>query len=90
MYGKAVKCDVCDRIEIIRDFDLNTTFFDAGFEGWIRMTVNKPRDYGWTYRDPKYATTVDSVDCCSIDCAQKFLRTVHSSIPLPEGTEVSA
>lgn len=89
MYGKAVKCDVCERMEIIRDFDLNTTFFDAGFAGWIRVTVNKPRDYGWTFRDAKHATVTDSIDACSIDCAQKFLRECGKTIPVEEA-EVSA
>lgn len=90
MYGKAVKCDVCDRIEIVDSFDLNNTFFDAGFQGWIRVTVNQPRDYGWTFRNERFATTVTSIDACSIDCAQKFLRTVHSTVPLPAEAEVPA
>ena len=80
MYGKAVKCDVCDRVEIIQQFDFSTTYFDAGFAGWIRITVNSPRDYGWTFRDPKHATTVDSVDCCSLECARKYLRGVEDTI----------
>ena len=84
MYGKAVKCDVCDRVEIVKDFDIKTTFFDAGFAGWIRMTVNAPRDYGWRFHEAKYATTVDSVDCCSISCAREFLRTVLETIPADE------
>lgn len=90
MYGKALKCDVCDRIEIVNDFDHGTTFFDAGFRGWIRVTVNEPRDYCWTFRDAKHATVTNSIDACSIDCAQKFLRDVRSTIPLPEDTEVSS
>ena len=81
MYGKSVKCDVCDRMEFVDDFGLDTTFFDAGFAGWIRLTVNAPRDYGWSFREAKNATTVDSVDCCSIDCARKFLTTVLDTVP---------
>jgi hypothetical protein len=88
MYGKAVKCDICNRMEIINDFDMKTTFFDAGFAGWIRMTVNAPRDYGWTFREPKFATTVDSVDCCSLDCARNFLRTVGDTVPADVPAEV--
>lgn len=88
MYGKAVKCDVCDRVEIINEY-LNdkATFFDAGFEGWIRLTVNKPRDYGWSFRDPKFADTVDSVDCCSISCARDFLNKVHETVPADQPAE---
>lgn len=82
MYGKSVKCDVCERQEFINDFFVDReTFFDAGFEGWIRLTVNKPRDYGWSFRDPKFATTVNSVDCCSLDCARKYLYTVQATVP---------
>lgn len=84
MYCKAVKCDICDRIDIVDSFGLDTTFFDAGFAGWIRITVNAPRDYGWTFRDPKFATTVDSVDCCSISCARDYLRKVSDSVPAEE------
>ena len=83
MYGKAVKCDVCDRVDLIDQW-LDTTFFDSGFRGWIRVTVNEPRDYGWNFRDARHATTVNSVDCCSIDCANKFLRQVRDTIPLTE------
>ena len=90
MFGKAIKCDVCERMEIVREFDLNTTFFDAGFAGWIRITVNAPRDYGWSFRDPKFATTVDSVDCCSLGCAQKFLWKVRDTVPADEPAEAQA
>lgn len=89
MYGKAIKCDVCDKVEIVNDFDHSTTYFDAGFRGWIRITVNQPRDCGWRTSDDRYATTVDSIDACSIDCTQKFLRECHKTIPLP-GAEASA
>lgn len=82
MYGKAVKCDMCDRIDIVDSWE-NTTFFDAGFRGWVRVTVNEPRDYGWAM-SPRNATSVNSVDCCSIDCAQKFLRECHKTIPVEE------
>lgn len=82
MYGKSVKCDVCDRIEIVDEWITDrATFFDAGFEGWIRLTVNRPRDYGWNFREPKHATIVNSVDCCSISCAADYLRTVRDSVP---------
>lgn len=89
MYGKAIKCDVCDKVEIINDFDHGTTFFDAGFRGWARITVNEPRDYGWRHSEARHATTVDSIDACSIDCAQKFLRDCSRTIPIVS-TEVSA
>lgn len=82
MYGRAIQCDVCDRMEIVDEW--RETFFDAGFRGWIRVTVNEPRDYGWTFRDAKHATTVTSIDACSIDCAQKFLRETHKTIPVDE------
>ena len=82
MYGKSIKCDRCDRHDFINDYGNDrATFFDAGFDGWIRLTVNKPRDYGWTFRDPKFATVVDSVDLCSISCAQDYLRDVRNTVP---------
>lgn len=87
MYGKAIKCDVCDRVEIVDAWD--QTFFDAGFRGWVRVTVNEPRDYGWTFRSEKFATVVNSIDACSIDCAQKFLRETARTVPADEA-EVSA
>lgn len=81
MYGKAVKCDMCDRIEIIDSWE-NTTFFDAGFRGWVRITVNEPRDYGWPSRTAKHATEVNSVDCCSIACANDYLYKVRETVPV--------
>lgn len=89
MYGKAIKCDVCARVEVIDQW-IDSTFFDAGFRGWIRVTVNEPRDYGWTFRQERFATVVNSIDACSIDCAQKFLRETHKTVPADVDAEVSA
>ena len=88
MYGKALKCDMCDRIEIVDAWD--QTFFDAGFRGWVRVTVNEPRDYGWVFREEKHATTITSIDACSLDCAQKFLRECGKTVPSDDTAETPA
>lgn len=81
MYGSAIKCDQCDRIDYNPD---NGGSFDSGFFGWIRMSVNMPRDYGWTFRDPKHSSEVASADLCSIACARDFLRYVSDCVPQDE------
>lgn len=83
MYGKSVQCDMCGRIELIDTWS-NSTVFDSGFNGWIRLSVNKPRDYEWVWRDPKYATAVGTADCCSISCARRYLSDVHDTVPVDE------
>ena len=75
-YGKAVKCDICERVEIIDD---NMVSFMDGFDGWIRLAINKPRRYGWDTSGEK-ATVTDTFDCCSISCAQTVLYDAAKSI----------
>ena len=87
MYGRGVKCDVCGRVDIVEE--PNLPVFDAGFHGWVRVVINNPRDYGWTFREPKFAQMVEARDCCSLDCARKFLSEASATVPQEE-SEVSA
>ena len=85
MYGKAIKCDICQKIEYDPD---HGGFFDLGFTGWIRITANRPRDYNWSFNEPKYSSVSEAVDVCSIFCARDFLSYVRDCVPADSQEQV--
>lgn len=72
--GNQYRCDnpKCERTEFVTREDLG---FNEGPRGWIMMTMNEPRDYGWSFREAKHSPMVMSpADFCSIDCARQILQ----------------
>lgn len=88
MYGKGIKCDMCGRVEVIDGWS-DSKFFDAGFRGWIRISLNAPRDYGWSFREPMHSSMVKTADCCSIDCTTQLLREASGTLT-PSNAEEAA
>ncbi len=86
MYGRAMQCDVCDQIKMIpQEHDVYLVGATAAAPGWIRLHINRPLLDNYTYRTQSRSTIEVGVDCCTIDCAQKFLReAAASSIELPK------
>ena len=80
MYGRAMQCDVCDKIKMVpQEHDVYLVDGSAAAPGWIRLHINRPLLDNWTYKSPSRSTMEAAVDCCTIDCAQKFLRNAADS-----------
>lgn len=80
MYGKSVKCDKCGHTEFVPEFGSS---FDSGFEGWIRLMVNRPVQFRWV-TTLKSSSVADAVDLCSLGCAYDYLAYVTECIPQPQ------
>lgn len=81
MFGKSIKCDMCDHQEMLPEWPEHG--FGEEFPGWIRLGVNQPILYKWDhkYDDSPHSLLNDSFDCCSIGCAQDALRLAIDMIP---------
>lgn len=81
MYGKSIKCDMCDHQEMLPEWPDHA--FGEEFPGWIRIGVNQPIMYKFWHRDSTtpHSLLNDSFDCCSIGCAQDVLRLAIDMIP---------
>lgn len=73
MYGRALSCDVCGNIKMVSVED-DIYLVDAAIPGWIRVHANKPLEDNYTYKPQSQSNVVGAVDCCTISCAQKYLR----------------
>lgn len=81
MYGKSIKCDMCDYQEMLPEWPEHT--LGDEFPGWIRVGINQPIMYSFWRNDPlvKYSLLKDAFDCCSIRCAEKALYLAVDMIP---------
>lgn len=73
MYGRAMSCDVCGSIKMTT-LDDDVYLVDGAVHGWIRVHVNQPLVDNYTYHGPTQSYAIGSVDCCTILCAQNYLR----------------
>jgi hypothetical protein len=81
MIRKAIKCDRanCGVIDML-DPDQYQTYLDEGTaEGWIRLFINKPRNYGFV--DTQRSDAQGWYDVCSIGCATNVLHDARESVP---------
>lgn len=74
MYGRAMKCDICDTVKIV-DIDESVYLVDNTLDGWIRIHVNRPLQDRYTHRTQRRSNIVQSVDCCTLMCASNFIRS---------------
>lgn len=82
MYGRAMSCDVCGKIKMI-DIASDVYLVDAAANGWIVLHINQPLVDNWTYKGIYQSHRTASIDCCTIDCAQKYLReSAEDSSPI--------
>lgn len=86
MYGKAIKCDACDRLEMVNEWtDVHS---DLGVEGWIRMSINNPKEFSWTIEGKHtFARKQGHADLCSLSCARSYLRLVEATISQEDNEE---
>lgn len=73
MYGRAMSCDVCEAIKMVLQED-DVYLVDNALPGWVRLHLNQPIVDNWTYKGTYQSHRISSIDCCTIDCAQKYLR----------------
>lgn len=71
MYGRAMSCDVCEKVAMLTLAD-DVYPVDGTPRGWIRLTTNCPPLYGWS-KDGIYSPHNGAWDCCSIACAESVL-----------------
>lgn len=81
MYGKSIKCDLCNHQEMLPEWPDHS--LGEEIPGWIRVSLNQPLMYSWyhKYDDSKHSLLSDAFDCCSIGCAQDALRLAIDMIP---------
>ena len=81
MYGRAMKCDMCDHSEMLPSWPDHS--LGEEFPGWIRVSLNQPIMYSFWHGDPlaKHSLLNDAFDCCSIRCAEKVLTLAVDMIP---------
>ena len=81
MYGDAVKCDVCDRTEIVshKPWDVDEWGVPSG---WVHVTLNNPVDWRFAEK-PLKADMQGSLDCCSLSCAYAALGEAKSKVVTP-------
>lgn len=84
MYGKSIKCDMCDHSEMLPSWPEHS--LGEEFPGWIRISLNQPIMYTWyhKYDDAQHSLLTDAFDCCSIGCAQDVMRLAIDMIPTPQ------
>lgn len=73
MYGRAMSCDVCGTIKMTLPDD-DVYLVDGAVSGWIRMHINEPLVDNYTYKGITRSNRISSIDCCTINCAQQYLR----------------
>lgn len=73
MYGRAMKCDECGKIEMI-DMTADVYSVDGAVTGWIILNVNQPLEDNYTFRKRSRSNVTAVVDVCTIQCAQTYLR----------------
>jgi hypothetical protein len=81
MIRKANRCDRedCGDIHML-DPDEYQTYLDEGTaEGWVRLFINKPRNYAFT--DTQRSEAQGWYDVCSIGCATSVLYEARESVP---------
>ena len=79
MYGKAIKCDMCQTTEILPEWPEHG--LTDMFPGWVRVHINAPVLYKWHREDGAASTLNDGFDCCSIGCARDALSLAADMIP---------
>lgn len=88
MYGRAMSCDVCDKV-VMLPIDVDVYSVDGAPVGWIRLLVNKPPVYGWK-SDDRVSPQNGAWDCCSLACAESVLSEGRKMARELEAAEVSA
>jgi hypothetical protein len=81
MYGRAMKCDQCGKIEMINP-SLDVYSVDGATYGWIILNINQPLEDNYTFRPPRRSDVTAVVDVCTIQCANLYLRNC-----LPDAVE---
>jgi hypothetical protein len=78
MIRKAMSCDVCNKVQVLEDADLENLRYEAPIpEGWIRIVVNNPKRFSFS-ETPQVAIRED-LDVCSISCATTRLFSYTES-----------
>lgn len=73
MYGRAMKCDECDKIAMI-DPSLDVYSVDGAAYGWIILNINQPLEDNYTFHTKQRSNVTAVADLCTIQCAQSYLR----------------
>ena len=84
MYGRAMSCDVCNKVSMLALGD-DVYLVDSAPPGWIRLILNQPKVYSWE-TDKPHSPTEAQLDCCSLSCARSAISAAQDAAP----TEVSA
>jgi len=81
MIRKAIKCDRanCGVIDMLDPDQYQTKLDEGTAEGWIRLFINKPRNYGFV--DTQRSDAQGWYDVCSIGCATTVLYEARESVP---------
>lgn len=80
--GNQYRCDSadCDNTQFLTRDELGS---DEGPRGWIMMTMNEPRDYGWSFREAKFSTVKHGpLDFCSIKCARDHISVASDKVSM--------
>lgn len=79
MYGRAMKCDECGKMEMI-DEAQSVYLVDGATFGWIILHVNQPLTDNFTYSGQSRSNVTAVADLCTISCALSFLRNASKDV----------
>lgn len=87
MYGRAMKCDECGKIDMI-DPTTDVYSVDGAVHGWIILHINHPLEDNYTYKTQRRSNVTAVADLCTIGCAQSYLRKcAQNATELPKEAE---
>ena len=72
MFGHAMKCDVCQHVDLVGPSDAILMDDLTVPQGWVRVYANRPRRYNWD-RSSVTSNMERAYDCCSTSCARSAL-----------------
>lgn len=79
--GNQYRCD-SEGCEVTEFATREQIGVDEGPRGWIMITMNEPRDYGWSFYSAKFSTVKHGpLDFCSIKCARDHLAAAMAAVP---------
>jgi hypothetical protein len=68
MFTQAMKCDVCNHIEVVETGYAILVDDMTVPPGWLRLYANRPRRWNWDSRGLR-SNIEQAYDCCSTSCA---------------------
>lgn len=72
MFGHAMKCDVCQHVDLVEPGDAILMDDLTVPPNWVRVYANRPRRYNWD-KSMVPSNIERAYDCCSLSCARSAL-----------------